>query len=55
MMTYLLIAVALGAAGLLTELIAASTAPVGYQDENGFHFGVNHLGTTDEVECGNPS
>jgi len=54
-MTFLLIVLALTAAGLLTELIAASTAPLGYQDENGFHFGDEHSGSSDEMECGNPS
>jgi hypothetical protein len=55
MMTFLLIVLALAAAGLLTELIAASTAPLGYQDENGFHLGAEHTAETNEFERGNPS
>ena len=39
MMTTLFILTALAAAGLFTEFIAASNAPLGYQDETGFHFG----------------
>lgn len=39
MMTIFFIALALTAAGLITELIAANHAPFGYQDEGGFHFG----------------
>jgi hypothetical protein len=31
--------VAFVAAGFLTEIVAASAAPFGYQDETGFHFG----------------
>lgn len=38
-MTTLFILAALAAAGLFTELSAASHAPLGYQDETGFHFG----------------
>ncbi len=39
MMTTLFVLTALAAAGLFTELLAASRAPLGYQDETGFHFG----------------
>ena len=39
MMTTLFVLTALAAAGLFTELLAASHAPLGYQDETGFHFG----------------
>lgn len=31
---------ALFAGGLVIEIFAVSRAPVGYQDENGFHFGI---------------
>ena len=55
MMTFLLILLALTAGGLITELISAATAPLGYQDENGFHFGPERPATKDEPECGNPS
>lgn len=39
MMTVFCIALAFVAAGLFMEMTAASAAPLGYQDENGFHFG----------------
>jgi hypothetical protein len=39
MMTTLLIVASLLAAGFFVEIIAASSAPVGYEDETGFHFG----------------
>jgi hypothetical protein len=39
MMTTLLIFIALVAAGFLTEITSVSNAPLGYQDETGFHFG----------------
>jgi len=39
MMTTFFILTALAAAGLFTEIIAASNAPLGYQDETGIHFG----------------
>ena len=55
MMTFLLILLALLSAGLITELIAAAAAPLGYQDERGFHFGCEHPLKADEFEGGNPS
>jgi len=55
MITFLLILLALAAAGLITELIAAATAPFGYQDDRGFHFGNESSLNTDESEFGNPS
>jgi hypothetical protein len=39
MITTLFVLTALAAAGMFTELLAASHAPLGYQDETGFHFG----------------
>ena len=39
MMTIFFIALALTAAGLITELVAATHAPFGYEDEAGFHLG----------------
>ncbi len=39
MMTVFCMVLAFAAAGFFTEMIAASHAPLGYQDENGFHFG----------------
>lgn len=52
MMTTLLVLFALSVAGLLTELIAS--APLGYEDESGFHFGTEQA-SNEEFECGNPS
>ncbi len=53
MMTILFIALALTAAGLITELIAATQAPFGYEDEAGFHFGNEPSGNSAGLE--NPS
>lgn len=39
MITTLLVMIAAGSALLFTEIIAASDAPLGYEDESGFHFG----------------
>jgi hypothetical protein len=39
MMTFVCVVVAFVAAGVLTEIVAASAAPFGYQDNTGFHFG----------------
>jgi len=39
MMTVFCMVLAFVAAGFFTEMIAASNAPLGYQDEKGFHFG----------------
>jgi hypothetical protein len=39
MMTTLFVLTALASAGLFTELLAANQAPLGYEDESGFHFG----------------
>jgi hypothetical protein len=49
MMTAMCILGALAAAAFFTEMIALSTAPVGYQDETGFHFGQPSL-TAFELE-----
>lgn len=53
MMTVITIGAALAAAGFLTELFAANKAPLGYQDDAGFHFGQAHTGAQFELE--NPS
>jgi hypothetical protein len=53
MMTIFFIALALGTAGLITEMIAATHAPLGYQDESGFHFGNEPSGNASGLE--NPS
>ena len=55
MMAILNITLALVAAGLVVELFAAATAPLGYQDEKGFHLGSEKTGVTDESHSGNPS
>jgi len=41
-MTILWILAALTAGAFLTEMIAVSRAPFGYQDRQGFHFGSDH-------------
>jgi hypothetical protein len=55
MMTALIICLALVAATLVIELMAAVRAPFGYEDESGFHFGREGACRADEFECGNPS
>ncbi len=47
--------VGLVAAGLMVEVYAAATAPLGYQDESGFHFGTEHRQSADLSDLGNPS
>ena len=46
---------ALLAAGFFTEMIAATSAPLGYQDEAGFHFGFPTPIQTAAWELENPS
>ena len=55
MMAILNITLALIAAGVVVELFTAATAPMGYQDESGFHLGSKKTGATDEVHSRNPS
>jgi hypothetical protein len=57
MMDFVLITVGLVAAGMMVELFAAATAPLGYQDENGFHFGPDNCDIANpyELELANPS
>ncbi|MCL4786763.1 MAG: hypothetical protein KJ070_08215 [Verrucomicrobia bacterium] len=55
MMAVLHITLALIVAGLVVELFAAATAPLGYQDEDGFHLGADKNAAADEVHSGNPS
>jgi hypothetical protein len=38
-MTALIIAIGFVLVGLIIGLFATATAPMGYEDENGFHFG----------------
>jgi hypothetical protein len=40
MLDVVLTMLALAAGGLVLELYAAARAPLGYQDDSGFHFGV---------------
>ncbi len=55
MMSLLIIVAALFAAGLFIELVSAASAPLGYQDETGFHFGREHTDSVDPRESENPS
>jgi len=41
--------------GLITELLAVVSAPVGYQDESGFHIGTQASETAADGPWGNPS
>ena len=54
-MTAFLILLAISAAGLMTELVAANRAPFGYQDEHGFHFGADLRETSETFKLENPS
>ncbi len=55
MMTFFCIVLAFVAAGLLTEMIATANAPLGYQDDTGFHFGPPNAPQQAAYEVGNPS
>ena len=46
---------ALFAAGFFTEMIAATSAPLGYQDDAGFHFGFPVTAGPTAWELENPS
>ncbi len=54
-MTVFFILLAILAAGVITELVAASQAPFGYQDDQGFHFGNEHGEGSQAFELENPS
>jgi hypothetical protein len=54
MMAILNISLALVAAGLVVELFAAATAPLGYQDEKGFHLGSEQTRATEENHSEKP-
>jgi len=54
-MTVILILLAIFAAGLITELVAANRAPFGFQDEQGFHFGAELRETSEAFKLENPS
>ena len=49
-MTITIISAVLLIAGLITEFITAATAPFGYQDESGFHFGHDRPPARNESE-----
>ena len=53
MMTFMLILIAMVAAVLFVELVSATRAPVGYQDEEYFPFGSDHIADSSDLE--NPS
>ena len=55
MMTAFCIVLALVAAGFFTELMAAASAPLGYQDESGFHFGRPKAAHPTNSDLQNPS
>lgn len=55
MMAMLHIAMALIAAGLVVELFTAASAPLGYQDESGFHLGPEKTDARDDAKFENPS
>jgi len=48
MIDILLTALALTAAGIGFSFFAASRAPMGYEDENGFHLGPEPVQTADD-------
>ena len=48
-MTAVLIILGIVTDGLILEWVAAARAPLGYQDENGFHFGQEHGKTVPEL------
>jgi hypothetical protein len=47
MMTIIFIMLGLAGVGL----VVVATAPVGYQDENGFHFGCEHAMSLEDSGC----
>ena len=46
---------ALVAGGVTLELFAAARAPLGYQDERGFHLGAEKRENAEDPQAGNPS
>ena len=55
MMDVTLSLLALIAGGFTIELFAAARAPLGYQDEHGFHFGTEAPRSAEDAQSGNPS
>ena len=54
-MTLLIISAALFAGGFFVEVVSAATAPLGYQDEAGFHFDREQSTEPSAYEIENPS
>jgi hypothetical protein len=46
---------ALVAGGVTLELFAAARAPLGYQDDRGFHMGAENRQNAEDFQSGNPS
>jgi hypothetical protein len=55
MMDVTLSLLALIAGGFTLELFAAARAPLGYQDERGFHLGTDTRYGVEDSHSGNPS
>ncbi len=55
LMDAVLMVIGLVAAGLVLEVYAAATAPLGYQDESGFYLGSERRQNADLSDLGNPS
>ena len=55
MMDVTLSLLAVIAGGFTIELFAAARAPLGYQDERGFHLGSETRHSADDSHSGNPS
>jgi len=55
LMTVFLMLLAMFAAVLITELVAANRAPFGYQDEHGFHYGKDPQENSTTFKLENPS
>jgi hypothetical protein len=53
--TLIIVAGAIFASGLIAELFAVVSAPVGYQDEHGFHVGEQASKSADDGQWENPS
>ncbi len=51
-MIALLLILSLMAIGMFIAFAAAATAPMGYEDEAGFHFGPDHSSTQEELVWG---
>ena len=49
MMIVAIVILGFAAAGVILGMFAAAAAPVGYQDEKGFHFGPDKVTHTEET------